>query len=381
MNNRELIKNAFEEISPSQELVDKVKSFQSQKSCLRVRKGIIIPAAAAFAACLSITAAAVTGNIDFEHIFGDRIYVADSELAAELAGSVKDVSYTVSDDAYKVSVAGVTGSSNRLYAVIEISRMDGTPVTEYLPTDDYADCCFWLSDSVKIKPAESWGGGIGTKINSDGNIIYTADIHADSPINGSVVTAEGDTLLLNNRYLEIKERENIYYGMQRGKWGFYSYETNEPQETDISSAVALPLKWSIKFRYIPSEKALSVLTCRSPKEKTVIYMNSSAYNECSVKSIEVSSTGGKMEIEYCEKSDGDELSARPVNCNEVYLVMKDGSQIPVSINGYTGWFKNGYEHKELNLEYKLEDNKYMIQYTDISDAESLSFNGVIYELK
>lgn len=287
MNNRELFKNAFDDIAPSQELIQKVKAFQptAHKSGIRLRKGVIIPAVIIFAACLGVTAAAVTGNIDFERIFGDRIYVADSELAEELAGSVKDVSYTVSDDAYNVSVAGVTGSGNRLYAVIEISRKDGTPVTEYLPTDDYADCCFWLKDSVKIKPSASWGGGIGTKINSEGNIIYTADIYADSPINGSVVTAEGDTLLLNNKYLEIKGRENVYYGMQSGKWGFYSYETNEPKETDISSAVALPLKWSIKFRYIASEKALSVLTCKSPKEKVPIYMNSSAYTECTVKKL------------------------------------------------------------------------------------------------
>lgn len=380
MNNRELFKNAFDDIAPSQELIQKVKAFQptAHKSGIRLRKGVIIPAVIIFAACLGVTAAAVTGNIDFERIFGDRIYVADSELAEELAGSVKDVSYTVSDDEYKVSVAGVTGSGNRLYAVIEISRKDGTPVTEYLPTDDYADCCFWLKDSVKIKPAVSWGGGIGTKINSEGNIIYTADIYADSPINGSVVTAEGDTLLLNNKYLEIKGRENVYYGMQSGKWGFYSYETNEPKDVDISSAVALPLKWSIKFRYIASEKALSVLTCKSPKEKVPIYMNSSAYTECTVKNIEVSSTGGKMEIEYPAD---EKMHDRPVNCNEVYLIMKDGSQIPVSINGYKGWFKNGTEHKELNLEYKLPDDKFMIQYTDISEAESLNVNGVIYELK
>lgn len=107
-------------------------------------------------------------------------------------------------------------------------------------------------------------------------------------------------------------------------------------------------------------------------------MNSSAYTECTVKNIEVSSIGGKMEIEYPAD---EKMHDRPVNCNEVYLVMKDGSQIPVSINGFTGWFKNGTEHKELNLEYKLPDDKFMIQYTDISEAESLSVNGVIYELK
>ena len=107
-------------------------------------------------------------------------------------------------------------------------------------------------------------------------------------------------------------------------------------------------------------------------------MNSSAYTECTVKKIEVSSTGGTMEIEYPAD---EEMHDRPVNCNEVYLVMKDGSQIPVSINGFTGWFKNGTEHKELNLEYKLPDDQFMIQYTDISEAESLSVNGVIYELK
>ncbi|MGN1101647.1 MAG: hypothetical protein ACI4RG_05600, partial [Huintestinicola sp.] len=64
MNNRELIKSAFEDIAPSSELVEKVKAFPTAeaKSRPRLRKGIIIPAAICFAACLGVTAAAVTGN-------------------------------------------------------------------------------------------------------------------------------------------------------------------------------------------------------------------------------------------------------------------------------------------------------------------------------
>lgn len=46
MNNRELFKNAFDDIAPSQELIQKVKDFKptAHKRGIRLRKGVIIPA-------------------------------------------------------------------------------------------------------------------------------------------------------------------------------------------------------------------------------------------------------------------------------------------------------------------------------------------------
>ncbi|MGN0639106.1 MAG: hypothetical protein ACI4J0_12110 [Huintestinicola sp.] len=404
MNNRELIKNAFEDIAPSDELLEKVKSSQTadNRSRPRLRKGIIIPVAVCFAACLGVTAAAVTGNLDFDVLFGDRIKVADSELAEELVGKVSNVRYSVSDDDYIVSVAGVTGDSDTLYAVIEISRKDGTPVTEHFqnPADFDHNDYTWLEDNVKINNAVgftaqmSWGGGFGQSITENGNIIYTMDIEGDEPISGKVISAEGDTLVGWDKYNEICDETNSYYGMNKGEYGFYDKDTHEPVQVDISSVVAIPLKWSISFKYTASDKSLDVLTCKAPEEKATFRLKSpdeigdkiyeggsERYEfECTVKLIEISPTGGKMDIEFPGNENNDFFRGVVTGIeNEMYLVMTDGSLIPVSMNGWSGKLENGTAEMTLHLAYRQQSD-YFRNYMDTSEVCALSFNGTEYPL-
>lgn len=405
MNNRELIKNAFEAIAPSEELIEKVKSAQiaENRSRPRLRKGIIIPAALCFAACLGVTAAAVTGNLDFDVIFGDRIKVADSELAEELVGKVSNVKYSVSDDDYIVSVAGVTGGADSCYAVIEISRKDGTPVTEHFqnPAEFELNYFMWLYEGFDVKnslgsPADmSMGAGLDTSITENGNIIFTLDLNGDftKPLNGKVISAEGDTLMWFDRYLEIRRETNSYYGKNKGEPGFFDYDTHEPLQTDISSAIALPLKWSISFKYTASDKSQDKLTCKAPEEKAFFRLKSpdeigdriyeggsERYEfECTVKSIEILPTGGRMDIEFpCNHKiffAGVETGME----NEMYLVRTDGSQIPVSFNGWSGKLNNGISEMSLRLAYMQPDDHFK-NYMDISEVCALSFNGTEYPL-
>ncbi|MDD6990193.1 MAG: hypothetical protein PUI48_00030 [Oscillospiraceae bacterium] len=404
MNNSELIKNALKNIAPSEELIEKVKSFQTaeNRSRPRLRKGIIIPAAICFAACLGVTAAAVTGNLDFDVIFGDRIKVADSELAEELVGKVSNVKYSVSDDDYIVSVAGVTGGAESCYAVIEISRKDGTPVTEHFqnPAEFEHNDFTWLEDNVKIKNAAgftaqmSWGGGFGQSITENGNIIYTMDIDGSAPISGKIIYAEGDTLVWWDKYNEICDETNSYYGKNKGECGFYDKDTNEPVQTDISSVVAIPLKWSISFKYTASDKSLDVLTCKAPEEKAFFRLKSpdeigdkiyeggsERYEfECTVKLIEISPTGGRMDIEFpCNENNEFIMGAETGMENEMYLVRTDSSQIPVSFNGWSGKLDNGISEMSLRLAYMKPDDHFK-NYMDISNVCALSFNGTEYPL-
>ncbi|MBQ5334269.1 MAG: hypothetical protein J6K92_13570, partial [Oscillospiraceae bacterium] len=402
MNNSELIKNAFENITPSEELMEKVITSRTAplKRASRMKKWIIIPAAVCFAACLGITAAAVTGNLDFDVLFGDRIKVADSELAEELVGKVSNVKYSVSDNDYIVSVAGVTGGADNCYAVIEISRKDGTPVTEYFqnPADYDYEALSWIHEGYDLKNTLgltanlSSGAGLDTSITEYGNIIFTLDIDGDGsePLSGKIIAAEGDTLVWGNRFTELCIDTNSYYGRNKGEWGFFDKDTNEPVQTDISSAMALPLKWSISFKYTASDKALDVLTCKEPKEKAILRLKSpdeigdkiyeggsERYEfECTVKFIEISPTGGKMDIEFpCVENNDFFLCAETGMENEMYLVKTDGSLIPVSMNGWSGKYGEGIAEMSIRLDY-MQLNDYLRNYMDISDVCALSFNGV-----
>ncbi|MGN1102131.1 MAG: hypothetical protein ACI4RG_08055, partial [Huintestinicola sp.] len=333
---------------------------------------------------------------------GDRIKVADSELAEELVGKVSNVKYSVSDDDYIVSVAGVTGGADSCYAVIEISRKDGTPVTEHFhnPADFEHDDFTWLEDSVTIKNAVgftapmSWGGGLGQSITEKGNIIYTIDIEGSAPLSGKVIYAEGDTLVRWDKYNEICDETNSYYGKNKGEWGFYDKDTNEPVQTDISSVVAIPLKWNISFKYTASDKSLDILTCKAPKEKTVFRLKSpdeigdkifeggsERYEfECTVKLIEISPTGGRMDIEFpCNENNEFIMGAETGMENEMYLVKSDGSQIPISFNGWSGTIESCTAELSLRLAYRQPKDFYR-NYMDISDVCALCINGTEYPL-
>lgn len=406
MNNSELIKNAFEDIAPSEELLEKVKSSRTaeNRNRPRLRKGIIIPTALCFAACLGVTAAAVTGNLDFDVIFGDRIKVSDSELAEELVGKVSNVKYSVSDDDYIVSVAGVTGGADSCYAVIEISRKDGTPVTEYFqnPADYDYEALSWIHGGFNIKNPIglsanlSAGAGLDTSITADGKIIFKLDIDGDGsePLSGKLIAAEGDTLVWINRFTELCIEKNSYYGMNKGEWGFFDKDTNEPVQTDISSVVAIPLKWSISFKYTASDKSLDFLTCKAPEEKAFFRLKSpdeigdriyeggsERYEfECTVKLIEISPTGGRMDIEFsCNENNNFFTGVETGTENEMYLVRTDGSQIPVSFNGWSGKLDNDTAEMSLRLAYMQPDDHFK-NYMDISEVCALSFNGAEYPL-
>ncbi|MCI7768586.1 MAG: hypothetical protein MSJ26_11490 [Oscillospiraceae bacterium] len=407
MNNKELIRNAFEKITPSEELIEKVKATRpaAAKKASWLKKGVIIPAAVCFAACLGITTAAVTGNLDFDVLFGDRIKVADGELAAGLTGKVSNVKYFVSDDDYKVSVAGVTGGEDSCYAVIEISRKDGTPVTDYFqnPADYKYEALSWMHESFDIKNPIglsanlSAGAGLDTSITEDGKIIFTLDIGGDGsePLSGKVIAAEGDTLVWINRFIELCIETNSYYGKSKGEWGFFDKDTNEPVQTDISSAEALPLKWSISFKYTASDKALDVLTCKAPEEKAILRLKSpdeigdkiyeggtERYQfECTVKSIKISPTGGMIDLEFpCDYNNDFFIDVDTGTENNIFLVKTDGSTIPVSPNGWSGKNGDGIAQMELRLAY-MQPTDHFRNYMDISDVCALSFNGVEYPLE
>lgn len=406
MNNSELIKNAFEDIAPSEELLEKVKTARTaeNRSHSRLRKGIIIPGALCFAACLGVTAAAVTGNLDFDVLFGNRIKVSDSELAEELVGKVSNVKYSVSDDDYIVSVAGVTGGADSCYAVIEISRKDGTPVTEHFqnPADYDYEALSWMHVGFDIKNPIglsanlSAGAGLDTSITEDGKIIFTLDIDGDGsePLSGKLIAAECDTLVWINRFTELCIEKNSYYGKNKGECGFYDKDTNEPVQTDISSVVAIPLKWSISFKYTASDKSLDVLTCKAPEEKVIFRLKSpdeigdkiyeggsERYEfECTVKLIEISPTGGRMDIEFpCNENNNFSMDVETGMENEMYLVRTDGSQIPVSFNGWSGKIDSGTAEMSLRLAYRQQSD-FFKKFMDISDVCALSFNGTEYPL-
>lgn len=108
--NEDIFKKAFENVKPSEELVNSVLDVQNvpavQKKPRRFSCKRILGTAAAVCGVLvcGVTAAGAAGLIDFEAVFGNRVSVSDSELASSLVGTVNNFKYKVSDKDYKIDI-------------------------------------------------------------------------------------------------------------------------------------------------------------------------------------------------------------------------------------------------------------------------------------
>lgn len=178
--NEDIFKKAFENVKPSEELVKSVLDVRNvpaeakktrRFSCKRI---LCIAAAVCGVLVCGITTAAVTGVINFKELFGKHIDLDNDELGSKLMAQATDVVYTVSDDDYRVGLKGITGDIGSLYAIIEITRVDGTPVTEHFlnTLNDMANAK-WLYDYCD---ASQCSGGYGGFINNKGNLEFFLDI-------------------------------------------------------------------------------------------------------------------------------------------------------------------------------------------------------------
>lgn len=406
---KDIIKKAFENVKPSEELVESVLSPQSvpvkEKRRFSGRRVLCTAAAVCGVLVCGVTAAAATGIIDFDALFGDYIVVKDSELANSLMGTVKNFKYKVSDDDYKIEIKGVTGSDRNVIVIAEISRVDGEPVIDHfanpVSSDEKLLECLWTERDIFMT---GYSGSSSCHINEAGNIELYEKFEADgTKLSGKKIIVEGENFYPNFTYRDFKNENNVDYI----KWDNYNFSgyaqmdenggiTGEhiiPADVDDSGVIALDLEWEFSFKYTASDKSAKVKSQTAPEESFTL--NQNVYNiheiheasdifSCAVKAvptyIEAGSTGGIINFEY-ELTEYDNSADYVIDFfenNEVYIIFADGKRICGDFDGGSQKpFGNIYKCSYRIYYFDENDKRIFI---DVEDIAAISINGTVYEL-
>ncbi|MDE6132864.1 MAG: DUF4179 domain-containing protein [Oscillospiraceae bacterium] len=398
--NKDIFKKAFENVKPSEELVNSVLDVQNvpaePKKTRRFSCKRILCTAAAVCGVLvcGVTAAGAAGLIDFEAVFGNRITVNDSELAGSLVGIVSDFKYKVSDKDYKIEIKGVTGDDKKVVVIAEILRVDGTPVTDCfvnsVPPDEVQ--LLPLSQVIKVSLLYGFGYSMDYRVGEEGNIELSMQLYG-SGLDGRKMTFKGENFYPAGAYIQY-ERQNETDEAVQTEYVKYRDPVAVPDSSgaviDINDILALDLKWEFSFTYRQSDKSKQVKSLDMPEDSFTLNMKvhtfklaeDNFYEIIAQPSyIEAGSTGGR--IDYVYKDTGYVFNQTYVTDitenNEVYIIMKDGERVKAE-------FGNGYEKPDGNictcsydLTYRDEDDREI--FIEGDDITAISINGVVYELK
>ena len=412
--NEDTIKKAFEQVKPSEELVDSVLSFKTEAVCrkkISVKRILCTVTAACAVLICGITAAAVTGLIDFEAIFGDHIRVDDSELASSLVGTVSGFKYKVSDDDYKIDIKGVTGSDKAVTVIAEISRVDGVPVADCFANpvspDERILECLWSEDDIFLT---GYSGSWQYYINEAGNIEIFKEFESESKISGKKITVEGENFYPGFTYRNFMNENNVSYikwddynfsgYAQRDKNGSITGANLVPAEVDDSSVIALDLEWKFSFKYTASDKSAEVKSLTAPEENFIInptvyshihqsvnhHLDDSDIIACEIMAvptyIEAGSTDASVNFEY-EMTEYDNNPDYSIGFfdnygNELYIILKDGELVRCGIDSGSGEPDGNIYKCSCRMHYFDENDKRI--FINADDIAALSINGTVYEL-
>ena len=414
------IKKAFENVKPSKELVQRVLAAESiavhSKSkpapSFLSRHIFVIAAAICTVLICAVIAAAMTGLIDFDTIFGNYIAVKDSELANSLIGTVSHFKYKVSDSDYKIDVKGVTGTEREMIAVVEISRKDGEPTIKHLanPTDEIHLLYLWQEDNAN----QLLGGssGIDFYINDAGNIELYMEFGSERKMDGKTVTVRGENFYPKKAYKDFKDANGIDYLHQKDFSGYVKVDEIDggnppvPTKIDDSGVIALALEWEFSFQYKSSPEALKTKDSFEPDKGFPYYQDvyaliqkeygsyskdESTYtvqeNPADSVQIKIGPLGGKIQFSYPLNEYERACFGHPMaysidgrKGNQMLLIMVDGLKIPIKINSESKSNDGGPLYQcSCSLFYLDEQGRKKV--IDIDSVTAISINGVEYGLK
>ncbi len=396
MNYHKIFKDAFSAValqtddeSFAKSIAERKNEMENQKK-ISIKKPIIAICAAVAALSLGAVTAAAAGIINFNEIFGSTIRTDNEELGEALIGNAENVKWTVSDEDYVVNLKGVTGTNERVMAVVEIARADGTPMEDYLSTLDflYEDGMFSAFESVKINGGfdENGAGGCSTIINEAGNVEiqfdrtleFTADTKIEINCMGFYPTAE---------FMEIQFDPYATLGMHGGS---YEYHLSESEKESLDKIELLDLSWSLEFTFTPSEKARNSVKAENFAETAKLAFAIRSYADYSetdyiTETFDVvinEITADSMGFEICmtinrEKYPVNEYSVDgDINNWDIKAICKDGTEIPTFISMW-----NGGGDKEMQLKYTVEYNDGERKAVDLSEISGISINDTVYNLQ
>lgn len=428
--NEDVFKKAFENVKPSEELVKSVLDVQNvpckaKHQSFSVKRVFCAVAAVCAVCACGMTAAAVTGVINFKELFASYFSANDDEFADSLVGTVKNFSYKVSDEDYKIEVKGITGTEEGLFAVAEISRVDGEPAADHFanpmylspenkdfPTNKNYITPSWIERSAD---GEFFPAQYSSYVNGEKNIELCISLPSSQFETSESVTVRGENFYPSYKYWDFMKENNVtYVRYQEPKFSGYVYCDWEsdysgtsnadftPVDFDDSSIIALDLDWEFTFTPVPSKQAKKTKAVKK-FDKDFVYLENvydkNDYDPNKViaeyervltpTSIEVKALGTYIDFTFPmpngEYDDYDKyiVSSDNIN-NKVSLIFKDGSTLAASITnlgysindsgtGYSGNMTIIYQ------DFSVEDSKPAV--VDVKDVKAISINGTVYELK
>ena len=394
------IKSYFDGITTAkstEDIAKNVMAAEKRTESSRMRfKPFAVAAAAAVVLVGGVTAAAATGLIDFNEIFGGRITTQDEQLAGALVGAAHDFSWTVSDDDYMIELKGITGSKSDMLLVYEIARTDGKPVTDFMtniPEDGrlegFIGIEFSDESTIGIKDSNQF------IVNEQGNIEVYNRMITDGDISGQRYSTEVVNLYPKNIMNDFLTEQDSGAFMWRHLTevppiGFYNEEAwaeGKPMDIalDDERIIGLELTWSVDFTYTPSETAILSKSISDEGVTMTINRKSNLGDEaepldCTLTDSHFSCVGGWLEFEY----EGEIMSfASADGCNEVHLLMADGSQIPCVYIGFVNITFHNDDPVTTTIKAEIRYSETLddpIKAIDISEITAISINGEIFSL-
>lgn len=358
------------------------------------------PAAAIAAAAVlmvgGVTAAAATGLLNINDMFGGRISAQDEQLAQGLVGAAKDFTWTTSDDDYAIELKGVTGSESDMLLMYEIVRTDGRPVTDFMTNipedgelDMFTDISFSDHSPYMMKGSDMYF------INEDGNVDIYYRIVTNGNITGEHYSQKSVNLYPEKMLWDYLQHKDVGIVMHMPReWsdrpiGFYNDEAfNDKTPLDIpindENIIGLELEWSIDFTYYPSDiAALSKSIPEEDADVEVTHWKSLVGGletlDCNVTYSHFSCVGGWLEVEYAGEA---YIGANYGGHNEVYLLMDNDEIHPCSFVGRgQGTFYEDEAVTRIDIEVRYGDAaEDTISAVDIEKIKAVYINGKTFPL-
>lgn len=343
------IKNYFDGITTAKSAEDIAKSVMAraekrpEKSRMKFRP-LAVAAAAAVVLVGGVTAAAATGLIDFNDIFGGFMHSEDEAFANQILACAENVEWTISDDNYELVLNGVTGTQYDMFANYEIVRKDGKPVTEFMtnvPEDGTLlvienEALEWRFDNTR----KAVVGGVSRQciINDEGNIEVFERWASDYDITGKRHEIEIRNVYPEDKFEDFRRMNHFIYPDYNDEQDYFHIYDNmgEHKVSDVTindeRVIGLEIEWALAFDYTPTEEALTSREIVATGNPVKIYLHEGGegivHGSYNVISGSLSSVGGTLivneEIKRVSSSVAHEYT-------DTYVTTKDGENHPVTI--------------------------------------------------
>lgn len=365
---------------------------QAAKESKRRRiRPIVAAAAAAVVMTAGVSAAAATGLLNINEIFGGRITAEDETLAGALVGAAKDFTWTVSDEDYAIGLKGVTGSESDMLLMYEIVRTDGKPVTDFM-TNIPEDGILKGFIDISFSDENAFSAACDTNVycvNEQGNIEVFNRIITNGDLTGQHYSVRGTNLYPEQQmwdYLQHKDIGITMYTPLEGSErpvGFYKKTEPAGIELNDENIIGLELSWSIDFTYSPSEAARLSKAIKEDAEISVSRWLARTGGldtlECKVTKSHFSCVGGWIEAEYRGEAT---IGIYDDKHNDIYLLTDSGEQLPCTFVGWgsrTSYIGEPVTSIDIEVRYG-EYSDGPITAIDISEITAISINGETFPL-